>query len=67
MSEKLRRTQQIVSDCMDDILSCFKAGMKITVLVRNPENPESDFCMTDDDLDQVVAMIKRRKEAANGG
>lgn len=66
MSVKLRQTQQFVSSCMDDMLACFKPVMKITVLIRNPENPEGDFCMTDDDLDEVVAMIMRRKEQANG-
>ncbi|WP_137136576.1 hypothetical protein [Rhizobium sp. FKY42] len=61
MSEALQRTTERVSDLMDKILSNFKAGAKITVLVRAPENPNADFCLTSDDLDEVIAMVQRRK------
>lgn len=50
-----------VADCMDQILTNFKDGAKITVLVRYPEKPNADFCLTDDDLDEVIAMVQRRK------
>lgn len=61
MTELLQRAAERVQDSMDDILSNFKAGAKITVLVRFPDRPTGDFCMTDDDLDEVIAMVKRRK------
>lgn len=53
-----------VADCMDQILTNFKDGAKITVLVRYPEKPNADFCLTDDDLDEVIAMVQRRKGEA---
>ncbi|MBD8665262.1 hypothetical protein IFT59_18640 [Rhizobium sp. CFBP 8752] len=49
---------------MDKILTNFKSGSKITVLVRAPGKPNADFCLTDDDLDEVIAMVRRRKGEA---
>ncbi|MBO3760391.1 hypothetical protein [Ciceribacter sp. L1K22] len=63
MTEQLRRVQSVVADHMDDIAAYFKSGAKITVLVRTPDNPEADFCMTSDDLTEVVAMVERRRSA----
>ena len=59
----LEETQAYVADKMDEILSCFKPGRKITVLVRTPDEPTQDFLMTSDDPDQVIAALERRKQA----
>lgn len=61
MTDALQRTAERVQDSMDEILANFKTGAKITVLVRTPENPNADFCMTSDELDEVIAMVRRRK------
>lgn len=61
MTEVLQRAAERVQDSMDEILANFKAGAKITVLVRTPGKPTADFCMTSDTLDEVAAMIERRK------
>ena len=47
---------------MDQILSCFKPDCKITVLVRSPDNPKADFCLTNDELTDVAEMVQRRME-----
>lgn len=60
---RVKRAQAFVADCMDDILSQFRPGAKITVLIRRPGDPDQDFCMTSDDLAEVAAMIQRRKDA----
>lgn len=57
----LEEVTEVAADAMDDILRCFKPGMKITVLVRNPDNPQGDFCLTDDDLAEVALMVERRR------
>lgn len=57
----LSEVQEDVSRHMDEILRCFKSGAKITVLVRSPGYPDRDFVMTNDDLDELTAMIARRK------
>lgn len=49
MSNRLAEVRQAVSEHMDSILSNFKAGAKITVLVRTPSNNEADFVLTNDE------------------
>ncbi len=63
MSTLLQQVAQDVQDHMDAIIGNFKPGAKITVLVRTPGKPTADFCMTSDDLDEVAAMVQRRKDA----
>lgn len=64
MSTKLEIAQVNVADHMDSILRVFKPGAKITVIVRRPGQPEQDFLMTDDDLEEVSRLIERRRVAA---
>jgi len=59
----LQYVQESVSDHMDEILALFKSGAKICVLVRTPHHPDRDFMMTNDHLDELAAMIQRRKDA----
>lgn len=60
----LEEASVIVAEHMDDILQCFKGDdSKITVLVRQPGLPERDFCMSNDDLAEVAAMVERRRAA----
>jgi hypothetical protein len=63
MSLHLQQVMEEVQDRMDAIVAYFKPGAKITVLVRHPGKPTADFCLTDDDLDEVAAMVQRRKDA----
>ncbi|MBJ6722401.1 hypothetical protein I2750_19565 [Bacillus sp. PR5] len=60
---EIEMVSKLVADHMDQILSYFKPGKKITVLVRSPDNPDGDFCLTNDDLTEVTAMIARRLAA----
>ncbi len=59
----LEQARQNVAYHMEQIVACFKKGVKITVIVRTPDLPERDFLMTDDDLDEAGAVLTRRKEA----
>jgi len=59
----LADTQFFVASRMEQIVSCFKPGVKITVLVRSPDHPEFDFMMTDDTEGEIIAMVKRRQAA----
>lgn len=54
---------EIVADHMDAILRRFKPGRKITVLVRNPDDPtgKEDFVLTNDLIDEATAALLRRK------
>ena len=65
MSPKMQVAMRIVSEHLDSIQrSVFKAnaGMKLTFIARDPENPEADFLLTEDDLDQVAEVLIRSSQ-----
>lgn len=62
----LVEVQEDVSGYLDKIIRLFKPGAKIAVLVRSPGSPDRDFMMTDDDLDELISMISRRKAMGCG-
>lgn len=57
----LEQAKANVADHMDAILKNFVPGAKIAVLVRRPGEPTRDFMLTDDDPDELISMIQRRK------
>lgn len=61
----LGRLRDNVAADMEEIVRMFPPGARIAVLVRRPGRPEHDFISTDDDLDELIAMIERRKAAAS--
>lgn len=71
-SEKLRRVhkraavmRQIHEDLNADlnaIATRFKIDVKLTLVVRHPNLPgDTSIVMTNDDLDEVIAEIQKRK------
>jgi hypothetical protein len=58
---QLEETAEYISGKMDDIKRQFRPDAKITVAVRIPNEPEQDFILTDDDLNEVIIMIERRQ------
>jgi hypothetical protein len=50
-----------VAGHMDDMLKLFKDGVKIAVVVFDPENAGRDFCLADDDLDGFIDALRRCK------
>lgn len=63
----LEVVQKAVVGHMEVIRAYFKPGVKITVVVRTPKNPERDFVITDDEPNEVVAVMERRKAAGRTG
>ncbi len=61
MSNLLLQVKQQCEEHLAAIADLFKAGAKITLLVRHPGKPDQDFLLTIDDLDEVDAMIERSK------
>lgn len=66
MTDRLSEVQAFVAERMDEVITQFKPGVKITVVVRAPGYDERDFLMTDDAIDDVIALLQRRKAAGNG-
>lgn len=60
---QLLKVQYTVAKHLEKILKLFRPGVKITILVRLPADSQADFLMTDDDLDEVIEAVHRRKEA----
>jgi hypothetical protein len=60
MSPKMQLAMQIVSRHLDAIeRDVFKPGMRLTFIARDPTNPEADFLMSGDDLDEVAEVLIR--------
>lgn len=62
MSHKMENAMRIVSAHLNAIQrDVFKsdAGMKLTFIARDPGDPEADFLLTEDDLDQVAELLIR--------
>jgi hypothetical protein len=60
---RVREAAEIIGDHLDAILSLFKPGKKITVVVRDPEAPDHsrDLVQTNDDIDEAIKALARRK------
>ena len=65
MMTQVEFMQSEVARHMDDILKHFKAGAKITILVRRPEHEDGsqDFVMTNDNPAKAITALEIRKAA----
>lgn len=59
---KLEVTQQEVSNLLNQIAEYFVEGSKLTLMVRQPNKPDQDFMLSNDDMDQVIEMAQRRRD-----
>lgn len=60
------KTQGLVNECEDSmgrILALFKPDkdVRITVAIREVNNPEAEFILTSDELVCVIEMLERRR------
>jgi hypothetical protein len=55
-----------VAQHLAEIAQMFKAGAKLTVLVRHPGNPDADMLVSDDSFNGMLGIIRRRKLADDG-
>ena len=65
--DKVLNASDHVAFHMDKIMEAFKPGAKITLIVRPyaSTNGSMDFVMSDDDLDEAIAVLQRRKAKGN--
>lgn len=62
--DRVQIAAEKVSWHMEQIAKLFQPGIKISVAVRTPGEPERDFFMTSEEkLDDLVDMVKRRQAA----
>lgn len=60
---KLQEVGEIIENHLNDIAMLFKPGAKLTFIARTPGNPDADMLMTIDSLDEIAALVQRRKDA----
>ncbi len=57
----LEQVHALAATALEQVSDCFLPGVKGTILIRTPGYPERDFIVTDDELDELIHMIKRRR------
>lgn len=67
MSAVLEQLHADLALDLDRVMRRFKPGMKVTLVVRNPENVEGDVVIGDDDLNEAIVAIQRRIGASPHG
>ena len=60
-SAKVQAVAEAMSDHIDAILTLWKPGAKVTVVVRHPDSTEKDFVMGNDTLDGAIEALERSK------
>lgn len=62
-NDKLRRAYDAIGELLNEAAMLFKPGVKITFIARRPGQPDQDFVMTADDLEEAIAALRRRQAA----
>lgn len=67
MSDVLDQLHDDLSRDLHRIKKRFKPGVKVTLVIRRPDNVEADVVIGDDDLNETIATIQRRFGASPHG
>ena len=59
MSDKLQRLHNDISTHLSEISALFTEQPKITIVIRTPWLPDGGVLLSDDDLDEAIAEIRR--------
>lgn len=64
-SQAVKKLADVAAEYLSGILSHFKDGAKITLLVRTPDKPDGsqDLILTTDTLDDAITALTLRKTA----
>ena len=60
---KLQYVNERVCAALDELSKLFVPGVKFSVTARVPGKPDQDFMVTNDDLDELIKLIERRRDA----
>lgn len=60
MSEATELLQQVISNYITEIRRLFKCDIQVTVVCRDPANPDGGCMVGNDEPEDVIAEIKRR-------
>lgn len=70
MSDKLNGAMDIIGRRLDEIRAKvfkreFRDQMKLTFIARDPRNPESDMFVSEDDIEDVIDLLRRTVDRAS--
>lgn len=54
-------TRREIALRIEQIANLFKPGAKLTIVVRNHDDPEQDFVMGNDTMEGAIAALERSK------
>lgn len=66
ISPKLINAYVAAADCLESMSQHWTVPVKLTLIVRQPGFPERDFLVSDDEMDEIIALVQRRRDADNG-
>lgn len=55
--------QQFMTAKIASIKKAFRIPMRVTIIVRDPAEPEAEIVFSDDDFDAVIQTMQRRRDA----
>lgn len=58
---QLRLQRNLTAVLIQHVEPMFKRGMKLTLIARDPDNPEADVLVTSDSMDGIAALVERSK------
>ncbi len=64
---KVGLNEKLALILMHHVEPIFKRGTRLTLIARTPGNNEADVLVTNDDLDDVAALIERSKAREQAG
>lgn len=68
IADDVMRTGHQVASLLDQIARLFKTNMKLTLLVRSPDNPGRNAYFSDeDDMEPVVEALRQLRNNPTGG
>lgn len=61
MTNPLRNAHEAAEAALLDLESLFKAGSRLTLIMRTPRNPEAEIVWTKDNLVEVIKVLERTR------
>lgn len=57
----------LASEALNELKSVFSEPVRMTLIVRKPGDWDSEACITEDQLDDVIAVLERMKDRKRMG
>lgn len=58
-ADRIKLLEARISAAMAEVNALFVLGVKVTMLIRRPDDDRADICCTDDEFPDLIAMLHR--------